>query len=163
MRAFRVIVAFAALAWMPGFAKDAASPFAGRWDITVTTPSATYPDWMEFVEDNGNPRVRVQPRAGSVHPVADVRAAGSHLTLTLSKASARRPEATWELTVAGNRIRGVEKHGGTVAGQLAGVRAPLLDRKPPRAWTSPEPLFDGKDLSGWEPLGSARNNWVVQN
>lgn len=146
----------------PAFA-NAASPFAGRWDITVTTPKATYPDWMEFVEDNGAPQIRVQPRAGSVHPVTDVHAEGSHLTFLVSKASARRPEVTWELTAVGNRIKGVEKHGGTLAGQLAGVRAPKLDRKPPRAWSAPEPIFDGKDLAGWEPLGTAKNNWVVQN
>jgi hypothetical protein len=33
----------------------------------------------------------------------------------------------------------------------------------PTAWTAPEPLFNGKDLTGWEPMGNAANHWVAQN
>jgi hypothetical protein len=34
----------------------------------------------------------------------------------------------------------------------------------PAAWTSPVPLFDGKDLNGWEPIGdTANNHWVVKD
>ena len=48
-------------------------------------------------------------------------------------------------------------------GQLAGVRAPALNRKPPKAWTNPEPLFNGKDLTGWEPTDPATNHWVARD
>jgi hypothetical protein len=45
---------------------------------------------------------------------------------------------------------------------LEGVRAPELNRKAPAAWTNPQPLFNGKDLAGWEPIGDpANNHWVV--
>jgi hypothetical protein len=49
---------------------------------------------------------------------------------------------------------------------VAGVRAPKLDRPMPKAWTDPEPIFNGKDLSGWEPFGSGnytKNNWVAKD
>jgi hypothetical protein len=40
-----------------------------------------------------------------------------------------------------------------------GVRAPALDRKAPAAWGDPEPLFNGKDLTGWMPDEPGRNQW----
>ncbi len=47
---------------------------------------------------------------------------------------------------------------------ITGVRAPKLDRRAPKAWTAPEPLFNGKNLDGWEPIGNAANShWVVQD
>jgi hypothetical protein len=32
----------------------------------------------------------------------------------------------------------------------------------PAQWTAPEPIFNGKDLSGWTP-GSGVSHWVAQN
>jgi hypothetical protein len=144
-------------------AATAANPFAGRWDITVTTPTATYPSWMEVVEKDGVAQVRVQPRAGSVHPVTGVTIEGRQLVLTLNAAAANRPASTWDLTVEGDRLTGTQKRGDTVAGQLSGVRAPELKRAPPKTWTAPEPIFNGKDLAGWEPDNAANNHWVAQD
>ena len=45
-----------------------------------------------------------------------------------------------------------------------GVRAPKLDRPMPKKWTKPRPLFNGKDLTGWEPIGNVDNNkWVARD
>jgi hypothetical protein len=133
------------------------NPFAGRWDITVTAGTTVYPDWMEVVEKAPTPDVRIQPRAGSVRPAKEVRMEGSHLTVTLN------PGTTWELTVEGDRLSGVQKRGDKVTAQLAGVRAPELNRKAPKAWTKAEPLFNGKDLTGWEPDNPATNHWVARD
>ena len=46
---------------------------------------------------------------------------------------------------------------------MAGVRAPKLGHADPRAWTNPEPLFNGKDLTGWEAFNPANNHWVVKD
>ncbi len=154
----RVFVSFA----LATLAVMAANPFAGRWDMTVTTPAATYPGWMEVSDKDGAPQVRVQPRAGSVHPVAGVTLDGRHLSLTVSAAAANRPATTWELRVEGDRITGTQKRGDAVGGQVAGLRAPELKRSQPKAWTTPEPLFNGKDLTGWEPDNAANNHWVAQ-
>uniref|UniRef100_Q01TF3 3-keto-alpha-glucoside-1,2-lyase/3-keto-2-hydroxy-glucal hydratase domain-containing protein n=1 Tax=Solibacter usitatus (strain Ellin6076) TaxID=234267 RepID=Q01TF3_SOLUE len=154
---------------------EAGTPFAGRWDITVTPQASAdgapknpaqlqpYPDWLEVVEQSGKFDVRVQPRAGSVHPVNEVKLAGSKLLLVISPA-AKGPAVTWELEVKNNRLTGVQKRGEAVAAQIAGVRAPALKGKPPKAWTDPEPLFNGKDLTGWEafPAGAV-NHWVAQD
>jgi 3-keto-disaccharide hydrolase len=148
---------------VPSVARSADSPFVGRWDVTVTTPNSTYPGWFELVEKDGSPAVRYQPRGGSVYPLRAVKLDGSHLILTLSRASANRPETSWDLTANGDRLTGTLKRGDTVIGQVSGARAPELKRRAPRAWTAPEPLFNGKDLTGWEPDNPANNHWKVQD
>ncbi len=55
------------------------------------------------------------------------------------------------------------KRGVMVNGQIEGVRAPELKRKEPKGWTTPEPIFNGKDLTGWEPDNLSKIHWVVQD
>ncbi len=137
--------------------------FVGRWDMTVKAPNSTYPGWLEVVEKDGGFQGRYQPRGGSVHPV-DMKMAGSHLEVILSPSSATHPNVTtWDLAVEGKDLAGVEKHGDAVAAQVAGVRAPELKRAAPKSWGAPEPIFDGKDLTGWEPSNPATNHWVAQD
>ena len=45
---------------------------------------------------------------------------------------------------------------------FTGVRAPSLKRSGEPAWGAPIVLFNGKDLSGWEALGTT-NQWVAEN
>ena len=143
------------------FASAAGSPFAGRWDFTVTPEAAgqtPWPQWMELTDGNGGPQVKVQPRSGSVHPAPVVKADGSHMTLDMGGGT------TWELDAAGDKISGAQKKGGAVQAKVEGVRAPALKRPMPKAWNDPQPIFDGKDLAGWEPTASGpRNNWVAEN
>jgi hypothetical protein len=157
MKPLCAALAIAAGLLLPAASQKGGNPFAGRWDITVTTGSTVYPDWMELLDKESGPEVRIQPRGGSVRPVKDVRTEGSHLILALN------PGASWDLTVAGGRLTGVQKRGDQVTAQLAGVRAPELKRKPPKSWSKPEPLFNGKDLTGWEPENPATNHWVARD
>jgi hypothetical protein len=71
----------------------------------------------------------------------------------------------WELTSPGpDKIAGVEMRGETTGPSLAGVRAPKLDRKMPKKWAKPVALFNGKDLTGWEPIGNVKNSkWVARD
>jgi hypothetical protein len=159
---------------IPAVSKKESSPFAGRWDITITPQSnpdnppknpaqlLPYPDWMEVSEQEGKFDVRMVARSGSVHAVNDVKIDGGKLTMVVSPA-AKGPAITWELQAKGGSLSGVQKRGDVVAAQVAGVRAPELKRKPPKSWTSPEPLFNGRDLTGWEPLpAGAVNHWEAQ-
>ena len=140
--------------------------FAGRWDIEVSPTGANaaiYPDWMEITEKDGVATMRIQPRGGGVFPVTEFKVSGTHLTVTWPRNDAKAPVITWDLDRTEDRLAGTEKRGGTIAAYLAGMRAPALDRKPPAAWTDPQPIFNGKDLSGWEPIGTAKNNWSVKD
>lgn len=145
------------------FSQQGVSPLIGRWDFTISRGNVTQACWLGVTEKDGTLEVWYQPTGGHVYQVKDFKAEGSHLAATVSPASGNRPSETWELDVAGDKITGVQKRGKSTLA-LAGVRAPVLKRAAPAAWITPEPLFDGKSLDGWEPIGNpANSHWVVKD
>ena len=151
----------AAALLMPALAQN--SPFTGRWDFTIATPTGTRACWLGIGDKGGNLEVWYQPGGGNVYQVKTFHVDGSHLTITLSAATASRPATTWELDASRGKLTGMQKSG-DVATELTGVRAPELKRSAPKAWTDPEPLFNGKDLTGWEPIGNpAASHWKVED
>ena len=146
--------------FMPGIFQARTSPFVGRWDFNIGENKA---NWLGVTEKGGGLEIWFQPTGGHVHPVKDFQVNGSHLSLPVAPASARRPAMTWELDAKDGKLVGTQKQGDeTVA--LTGVRAPELKSSEPKTWSKPESLFDGKDLNGWEPVGNgAQSHWVVKD
>lgn len=95
--------------------------------------------------------VRVVGRVGSVHAVQDVKVDGAHLSF-------RDGAAMWTIDVAGRKLSG---H--TSDGELTGVPAPRFIAKEYTAWSTPKPLFDGRDLAGWEADNAATNHWMAHD
>lgn len=131
------------------------SPFAGRWDLTVTAANGAFPAWMEFAAEGTTPAVRVVDRTGSVHAVHDVNVDGTKLTF---KDSSDAASPLWRIVVENRKLTGQ-----ALGGRLTGVPAPALNDTPPGAWNRPEPLFDGRDLSGWIPDNAAANHWIARD
>jgi hypothetical protein len=153
------------LAAMAASAPAQKSPYAGRWDLTVTPQTGTpFPQWMEIIEKDGKLEGRAQPRGGAWRPLVAAKVDNGHLILTLAEATARGPATTWDFTAAGDNLTGVEKRGEASGPSIAGVRAPALNRPMPKAWTAPVAIFNGKDLTGWEPIGNVQNNkWIARD
>ena len=148
----------------PVVAQDT-KPFLGRWDFTVTPAGGNpYPQWIELTEHDGKLEGRVQPRGGAWHPILGATMQSDKLIVAVQEAG-RDPAVSWELTSHNpGELTGIEKRGDTNGPTLAGVQAPSLDRPTPKKWTKPKPLFDGKDLAGWEPIGNVDNNkWIARN
>lgn len=138
------------------------SPFTGRWNFNLQTPSGTRGSWLGITEKNGALEVWYQPTGGNVFQLKDPQVNGSHLVLTLAKPG-KNPGTTWELDAAGDKLTGVQKRG-TATTPITGLRAPALNRPMPKAWAKPEPLFNGKTLAGWEPIGDAtKSHWTVKD
>ena len=136
----------------PLFTADAPSPFFGRWDLTIMTPTGNYPSWMEFEDEHGKPAIRIVGRTGSVHPVRDSKVEGTRLTFHDGTASGE-----WHMAVQDRKLAGQ-----TPNGALIGTPAPALDRKTPQAWNNPEQLFNGHDLSGWVTDNPPANHWIAE-
>jgi hypothetical protein len=138
--------------------------FVGRWDLNLTgNNNRTWPQWMEIVEKDGKFDGRIQPQGGAVRPIVDSKLEGDHLLITVAKGTNNRPDQMWDVTVAGDKLSGTQKQG-QMEVKIEGVRAPELKRPMPKAWTEPEALFNGKDLTGWEPVNNpAASKWVVKD
>jgi 3-keto-disaccharide hydrolase len=159
-----LLLPFLATALTTTVAAQNVNDYLGRWDMTVTPSGGKpYPQWMELTEKNGAIEGRVQPRGGGWHPIASAHIESGKLIVVLDANGGSAN--SWELTSSGSgKLTGTEKHGDAAGPTLAGVKAPSLDRPAPKAWTQPKPLFDGKDLNGWEPVGNVENNkWVARN
>jgi hypothetical protein len=160
-----VVLAASLLAtFAPLFAEASAGPFLGRWNFNISTPGGIRASWLGVSEKNGNVEVWFQPTGGNVYLVKDFKIDGSRFTMTLSPASGNRPALTWELEATGkDRLTGNQRRGESSTA-LSGVRAPELKRAAPKKWSTPEPLFNGKNLDGWEPVGNpANSHWTVKD
>jgi len=165
MKPFRLFCVLAATTLSPAVAQTA-DPINGRWDLTVTPKAANakaYPDWMEVWIGPGAKAgargVRLQPRSGSAVWAKQCKLEATHLSVQWGDG-----DTTWDLDLKGDKLTGVEKHGAKVFADLAGVRAPELKRNPPKDWTAPAPIFNGKDLTGWVPTDpAAANHWVAKD
>lgn len=143
-------------------AQTRSSPLVGHWGFNVTTPGGgKQASWLGIAEKNGSLEIWQQPTGGNVRQIKDFKADGAHLSLTLSGAQGDRPAVTWELDANGDKLTGVQKRGDQTM-PLSGFREPELKRNPPKSWSKPESLFDGKSLNGWEPMG-ADSHWVVRD
>jgi len=138
------------------------NPFLGRWDLTIKTATDSYPDWLELSNKDGKLDAYIQPRSGGATHAAEAKLDGSKLVITM-RAGRGGPAPTWELTAAGDKLTGSIKRDDAAIAQIAGVRAPTMNRPMPKAWTDPEPIFNGKDLTGWQPIGNAENHWVAKD
>jgi hypothetical protein len=147
------------------FAQDTKA-FLGRWDLTSTPATGKpFPQWIELTDNGGVIEGKYQPRGGAWHPITGGHIESGKLILPVEPAG-RGPAVTWELTSpSAGKLTGIEMRGDAADGlTVAGVKAPLLDRPMPKKWAKPEPLFDGKDLNGWEPIGSVDNNkWIARD
>jgi Domain of Unknown Function (DUF1080) len=133
------------------FTAKAPSSFLGRWDLTIITSKGSYPSWLDFADDGVFPVVRMVGRTGSVHAVRDARVEGTKLTF-------EDGTGIWQVSVQDHKLSGQ-----TPDGELSGIPAPALKDTTPLAWSNPEPLFSGRDLSGWIPDNPAANHWSAEN
>jgi hypothetical protein len=140
------------------------NPFLGRWDFNIPTASGgNSASWLGIYNDHGPTEVWYQPTGGNVFQLPEFKIDGSHISLTISAAAATHPATTWELDAADGKLSGFQVRGDQKT-PLTGMASPALNRAAPKEWTKPEALFNGKDLTGWEPIGDvAHNNWSVKD
>ena len=139
-------------------------PVIGRWDITITTSEGRrLPSWLE-IQWSGNRTLvgRFVGVVGSARPIA--RLEFSHDTLRF----AIPPQ--WEPGTGDLQLEGVFA-GDSLAGSVTdpagnrlpftAVRAAALRRISPPQWGRAVRLFNGTDLTGWQPFGNEQSAWTV--
>jgi hypothetical protein len=159
MKRFAAILLAGTVCLLLVLAQKTPSPFVGRWDFNTAPGRA---NWLGVTEKDGTLEIWFQPTGGNVRQIKAFKLDGSHLTLNIDPPTAKNPAMSWDLDAAGGKLTGFQKRG-TESIALTGVPAPALQRNPPAAWADAEPLFNGKDLTGWEPTDPSHNNWAVEN
>lgn len=143
---------------------NAQEKIEGRWDLTVNAEAGRKaPSWLEVRHSGVNGFVgRFVADGGSARPI-------SKLEFKEGKMSFHIP-AQWERTDKELLVEGVligDKLSGTMTatnGKVytwVGERGPKLWREKAPIWGKSIQLFNGKNLAGWEALGT--NQWIVEN
>jgi Domain of Unknown Function (DUF1080) len=133
------------------------SAFVGRWDFNITQSTGKQAAvWLGIKENGSGLDIWYQPTGGHVFQVPDYKVSGPHLVLSTEH------DTSIELDAKDGKLVGTLKQAGHSL-ELTGMPAPRLKGQEPKAWTKPVKLFDGKDLSGWTPIGdTANSHWGVQ-
>jgi len=138
-------------------------PVVGRWDLTLTASDGRrLPSWLE-VQVSGNHVLvgRYVSVVGSARPVSRIDFAHDTLRFSIpSQWEGGNDELRLEAVLAGDALSGAVTMPDGVRLPLTGVRAPALHRVGPVQWGRPVTLFNGRDLTGWHPVGG-ENQWKV--
>lgn len=152
-----------ASALLPFGSYGQSNPFIGRWGFDVPTPNGIGANWLGVSEQGGNLEIWFQPTGGNVFQIRNYKLNGSQLSFTAAAAQGNKPATVWKLEAKDGQLVGTQTRGDRTI-QLTGKAEPALNRPAPASWGAPQPLFDGKDLNGWEPIGNvAQNHWTVQD
>jgi len=135
------------------------SELIGSWDLEIQYGETTLPSWLE-VEFSGTKTLigRYVSFAGSARPIAEVFETGDSFNFSIPPQWMGNQYMHLSGTRDGDRLSGniITNTGQAVS--FTGVRAPSLEREAPKKWSKPEPLFNGKDLDGWQPQTTDRDN-----
>jgi hypothetical protein len=136
------------------------SSIIGRWDITFQRPNATTSSgWIEVRHSGTKTLVgSFVGLSGSARPISEVQFTGNELRFAIPP-QWERADGNVAVTarLENERLTGTMAIGSAAPLPFTGVRAPSLRRAAPPQWDKAEPIFNGRDLTGWHAIGT--NEW----
>jgi len=146
--------------------------FNGRWDINVNGLPSPRAWWLE-VSGAGTNTLKgkfVGAPLGQLDEIPRLSVSGGELRFALEGRfhHERTPEkGLYWARLEDGKLKGTFEIEGDPSSYLewTGIRAPLLPDKEDGTWKKGDPvtLFDGHDLSGWQPAAPGRpSGWVVK-
>lgn len=141
-----------------------AEAIEGSWDINVDVDGKTFPAWLEVKKSGSRTLVgQIMLVTGSARPISKVNYADGKFSFSFPPQwEDGTKDFDLEGQVNGETIEGTVNTSEGKVHKWKGVRAPLLKRPAATTWGKPVKLLNGKDLSGWKPMGS-ENQWEVKN
>jgi hypothetical protein len=167
------IIALTAAALAPSAYAD--SSYVGHWALTIPGGG---PGWLGISQENGSLEAAILWGGGSVKPVTSVKVEDDRLVITRVQVQRRgadkgkRITETITATLSGDNLKLVTvkaRPDGSEFGraEFTGRRTPPLPPRPDLSkvkFGAPIPLFNGKDLSGLQPLSpNAAMGWSVED
>jgi 3-keto-disaccharide hydrolase len=151
-------------AQVPGPA-GSASPFLGRWDLTLVGAGHEYPSWIEIGQKDGNLTALFTGRWGNARPLPKVTITGTQITFVSPKEEeGSKADLIFEGELKGQVLSGTVNGPDGTTWKWTGVKAPVPDKKIPfPQWDKPIQLLNGKDLSGWHESQAGPPDWTVKD
>ena len=175
----RILIFAALAAIIPAWCAD--QDYNGRWDITVSTKPRPRAWWLELNGVGGSNASGkfVSAYAGDMNTITTIKVENGELVFTIvpphregNPARPPRPEymhpSIFHAHLVSGKLEGTFQREGQTDAPLnwTGVRAPEINEHDDGTWKEGKPiaLFNGKDLSGWEPLvPNVEMKWTVKD
>ncbi|MBY0534954.1 MAG: DUF1080 domain-containing protein [Chitinophagaceae bacterium] len=135
----------------------------GRWDISIYASDRVRPSWLEISHSGIKTLVgHFVHDGGSARPISEIFVEGNkfHFSIPPQWENINKP-LVMEGVFEGDSLKGTILYPIGEKWEFVAKRAPdLIPAKEP-VWGAPIKLFNGKDLTGWEPMGK-NNQWMVE-
>lgn len=148
-----------------------AQSIEGRWDITITKGNKKFPSWLEINHSgvkylNG----RFVGSGGSARPISRVYFMDNKMSFAIPPQWEREEkDLVVEAILKDGKLEGTMNQPNGEVLNWVGVKAPKLIKSKEPIFGKPMPIFNGKNLDGWEIIGredrptAGENQWVVEN
>lgn len=148
---------------LTAFAQDSVASFAGRWDLTLTSPEGSKPSWIDVSNNNGQLKLILVGPTDHATQLKQAEVQNGELTFVSAKGEEGfSADTTYTLKRLGERLIGTVSNTGeewTVMGKLA----PALTEDHVTGWGSAVSLFNGRDLKGWRLADPSKPSWKVES
>ncbi len=128
----------------------AMTPFLGRWDVTVKTPSRDYPSWIEIAETGAQPQALVVGFAGAATHAIQAQVVDGAIELSMPSHADYYGPGQFTGKLAKGRLEGTAKGPNGAIWPWTGRRAPSLTGQTVSRWGQPIRLFNGRNFAGWK-------------
>lgn len=144
-------------------AQAAATPYLGRWDVTLHAPGRDHSSWLDVQQHDGQLRVRMVGRWGHARWLPQAAIVNGRLRFVSPKEEEGRGngDMAFEGALAGGRLQGTTTGPDGATWTWSAKRAPALPAVETQKWEQPIPLFTGADASAWTPLDANARQWQV--
>jgi hypothetical protein len=141
-------------------------PVVGRWDLTMHGVAGDYPSWLEVRQSGYRTLVgSFVGRTGSARPISLVEFEKGRIHFSMPPQFEKRTDLQQvEGGLEGDVLRGetTDERGRRIGWEAH--RAPSLKRTDATRWGEPVDLFNGRDLTGWQPrTAGKKNGWLVRD
>jgi len=137
----------------------------GRWNLTIESQDGEFPSWLEVRKSGFRTLVgSFVGQFGSARPISKIEFDGERLSFSIPPQWERRQEdLVFKGRLKGDRLTGETTDAEGQVVRWSAQRAPALKRDHVPKWGISTDLFNRRDLSGWRPRFSNRENgWIVK-
>lgn len=139
-----------------------ANPLEGRWNLSISYDGKQVPSWLEISHSGLSTLVgRFVFLNGSARPISEIKAKDGKFSFNIPPQWETGDNLQFQGAQEGDKLKGTMLYTDGITYNWNASRAPKLAYKANPVWGKAKPLFNGKNLDGWQVMGE--NQWIVKD